>query len=238
VVELDQSARQLRKRIAELEGEADEIDKSSEYSESSVLIAALRAQLAEIEKELSRVSGLALGSAIGVLAGGTGVVVGVAIKVGRATVGLTTKTFKAIRGMSKANRKAFFAEVKIAKSTGDVQTVRAILRQVDEGTWASATKGGFGSFSSLKRHLGPAGEGRHWHHIVEQSKVGQFGKQTIHSVDNVISIPAPIHHKITGFYGSIQDFTGGLKVRNWLKGQSLEFQREFGLDILKKFGAL
>ncbi|HCS55261.1 MAG TPA: hypothetical protein DIW81_27360 [Planctomycetaceae bacterium] len=99
-------------------------------------------------------------------------------------------------------------------------------------------KGGYGSFSALKRALGPAGEGRHWHHIVEQSKVGQFGAEAIHHVDNVISIPAPIHHRITGFYNSIQDFTNGQTVRQWLNGQSFEFQREFGMDILRRFGAL
>jgi hypothetical protein len=71
-----------------------------------------------------------------------------------------------------------------------------------------------------------------------QSKVGRFGAQAIHNADNVISIPAPIHHRIIGFYNSIQDFTNGQPVRQWLDGQSFEVQREFGMDILRRFGAL
>ena len=90
----------------------------------------------------------------------------------------------------------------------------------------------------MKRALGPAGEGRHWHHVVEQSKIGQFAANAIHNVDNVISIPAPIHHQITGYYNSIQRFTGGKTVREWLNGQSFEFQRDFGMDILRRVGAL
>jgi hypothetical protein len=96
---------------------------------------------------------------------------------------------------------------------------------------------GFESFNALKRALGSAGEGRHWHHLVEQSKIGQFLANTIHNVDNVVSIPAPIHYKITGYYNSIQRFTGGKTVREWLNGKSFEFQRDFALEILEKFGS-
>ena len=101
---------------------------------------------------------------------------------------------------------------------------------------AKTSKSGFRSFRSLKRALGPAGKGRHWHHIVEQSKIGQFGAEAIHNVGNVISIPAPTHYRISGYYGSIQRFTDGKTVRNWLKGQSYEFQRDFGKDVLNGFG--
>jgi hypothetical protein len=58
---------------------------------------------------------------------------------------------------------------------------------------AKSQGSGFNSFSALKRAIGPAGEGRHWHHIIEQSKVGQFGADAIHHVDNVISVPASDH---------------------------------------------
>jgi hypothetical protein len=96
---------------------------------------------------------------------------------------------------------------------------------------------GFESFNALKRALGSAGEGRHWHHLVEQSKIGQFLANTIHNVDNVVSIPAPIHYKITGYYNSIQRFTDGKTVREWLNGKSFEFQRDFALEILERFGS-
>ncbi len=98
--------------------------------------------------------------------------------------------------------------------------------------------GGFRSFRSLKRALGPGGPGKQWHHIVEQSKLGQFGGNAIHNADNVIAIPTSIHRQISGFYSSKQRFTNGLTVRKWLDGQSFKFQREFGMDILRQFGAL
>jgi hypothetical protein len=99
-----------------------------------------------------------------------------------------------------------------------------------------AGKGGYNSFPSLKRALGPAGKGRQWHHIVEQSKVGQFGANAIHSADNVVAIPTDVHRKISGFYSSKQSFTEGQIVRQWLEGQSFEQQRAFGQQVLRDFG--
>jgi hypothetical protein len=90
----------------------------------------------------------------------------------------------------------------------------------------------------LKRALGPAGEGRHWHHIVEQSKLAQFGANAIYNTDNVVSLADDVHYRITGFYNSIQDFTDGQTDRQWLNGRTFEFQYEFGMDVLRKFGAL
>lgn len=92
------------------------------------------------------------------------------------------------------------------------------------------------SVSSLKRALGPAGEGRQWHHVVEQSQVGKFGSQAIHNADNVVSIPTDIHRQISGFYSSKPDFAGGQTVRQWLSGQSFEQQRAFGEQVLRRFG--
>jgi len=109
---------------------------------------------------------------------------------------------------------------------------------LEEGVERAVKRGGFTSFRALRHALGPAGEGKQWHHIVEQSKIGQFGADAIHNVDNVVAIPTPIHRQISGFYISKQPFTNGLTVRKWLDGQSFQFQRQFGLDILKRFGAL
>jgi hypothetical protein len=44
--------------------------------------------------------------------------------------------------------------------------------------------------------------------------------------------------KVTGYYNSKQfDFTNGLSVRKWLSGRSFEEQYNFGLQVLKMFGA-
>jgi len=90
----------------------------------------------------------------------------------------------------------------------------------------------FRSFGALKRYLGSPGFGRQWHHIVEQSQIKQFGAAAIHSTDNVVSVSWADHIRISAYYSSKRPFTGGLTVRQWLKGQSWEDQYSFGRDVL------
>ena len=101
---------------------------------------------------------------------------------------------------------------------------------------AGKTARSFRSFRAFKRAMGSPGAGRVWHHIVEQNKVGQFAARTIHSADNVVSIPKKVHDKISGYYSSIQDFSEGMRVRDWLKGKTWAEQFEFGLRTMAKFG--
>ncbi len=100
---------------------------------------------------------------------------------------------------------------------------------------------GYESFYQLKKAIGSAGTGMQWHHIVEQSQMEKsgFSAQQIHNTSNIIAIEQSIHKKITGYYNTKTfDFTGGLSVRDWLAGQSFEFQYEFGLEILRMFGVI
>jgi len=92
----------------------------------------------------------------------------------------------------------------------------------------------FKTFSALKAYLGSPGKGNEWHHIVEQSKVSQFGAEAIHTPSNVVAIPADVHRKISGFYSSKQSFTAGMTVRDWLKGRSFQEQFEFGMQQIKR----
>jgi hypothetical protein len=99
----------------------------------------------------------------------------------------------------------------------------------------------WGSFSSLKNALGPAGEGKQWHHIVEQTEgnLQRFGPHSLHNTENVIAIDEKIHRQISAYYSSKDSrFTGGLTVRQWLSGQSFQAQREFGLKVLRNYGAI
>ncbi len=91
----------------------------------------------------------------------------------------------------------------------------------------NATRG-FNSFDALKTFLGSPGEGNVWHYIVEQSKIDQFGAQTIHNVDNVISISAELNSQLNNFYQTRNPLTGGLSPREWLKGKSLQQNYDFG----------
>jgi hypothetical protein len=88
------------------------------------------------------------------------------------------------------------------------------------------------------RVLGAAGAGKEWHHIVGQTpaNVTRFGAEAVHNVGNVVAVDRGIHLKITGFYNSIQPFSGGVRVREWLANQPFEQQAQFGRDILTRFG--
>ncbi|WP_291066660.1 MULTISPECIES: RHS repeat domain-containing protein [unclassified Empedobacter] len=99
----------------------------------------------------------------------------------------------------------------------------------------------FNSFSAFKKHMGPAGEGKAWHHVVEQtpSNIKKFGTGKIHNTSNLMKLPhgkGTIHAKVSGYYSSKQPFTGGKTVRQWISTKSYDEQYKFGIKILKKFG--
>jgi hypothetical protein len=65
-----------------------------------------------------------------------------------------------------------------------------ILQRVeDSGPGGSSPSGprGYSSFKSFKRAMGPAGNGKEWHHIVEQTdgNVARFGPQALHNTESV-----------------------------------------------------
>ncbi|RKH54504.1 hypothetical protein D7Y23_00380 [Corallococcus sp. AB050B] len=96
------------------------------------------------------------------------------------------------------------------------------------------------SFSGFKKAMGPAGPAKQWHHIVEQTpgNVQRFGPEAIHNTENVIAIDEQAHQLVSSYYSSRQAASGGQIVREWLRTQSYEQQRAFGLQTLKDFGAI
>ncbi len=96
------------------------------------------------------------------------------------------------------------------------------------------------SHRGLTRALGPAGKGKAWHHIVEQTpgNISRFGPEAIHNTENVIAVDAKVHERISAFYSSRQRVSGDMVVREWLRTQSYEQQRAFGLDVLRRFGVI
>lgn len=79
-----------------------------------------------------------------------------------------------------------------------------------------------------------------WHHLVEQGHgVTRFGAQAIHSLANVLPTPTPIHHQITGFFGSKPDWlrtlgTGNYaRVRDYVSTLSWQENYRIGLEIWK-----
>jgi hypothetical protein len=75
----------------------------------------------------------------------------------------------------------------------------------------------------------------HWHHIVEQSQIPQFGARRIHSIDNIVAIPSDVHQRLSDLYASVKPFSESDRVRVWLRGKSFEEQYEFGMEMLKDF---
>ena len=88
--------------------------------------------------------------------------------------------------------------------------------------------------------MGSAGEGKNWHHIVEQTpgNVERFGPEALHNTENVTAIDSNVHREISAFYSSKQELTDNMVVREWLRGTNYEEQRAFGLMILRRFGAI
>ena len=110
---------------------------------------------------------------------------------------------------------------------------------------SSITAGGgvsFETFQKLKQFLGSPGAGNQWHHIVEQCQEVKSGfmNSWINNSNNVINISTKVHQRISAYYSSIpkEGFTNGLRVRDWLAGQSFQQQYEFGVKILKIFGVI
>ena len=89
----------------------------------------------------------------------------------------------------------------------------------------------------LKNEIGSPGTGNEWHHIVEQSQIAKsgFSPQMIQNTNNIMSISKTTHRAISGYYSSVQPFTDGMIVRNWLAGQSFSAQYEFGINVIKMF---
>lgn len=98
----------------------------------------------------------------------------------------------------------------------------------------------WGSYSGFRNAMGPAGEGKQWHHIVERTpgNVERFGPHALHNTENVIAIDERVHQQISALYSSKTSFTGGKTVRQWLSGQSFQAQREFGLKTLQEYGVV
>ena len=128
----------------------------------------------------------------------------------------------------------------LSMSSGSGSSGPKAAAPVAAGGAKAAVGQGYHSFSALKRTMGPAGPGKNWHHVVEQTpaNVAKFGPETLHNTQNVIRLDAAIHRQVSAYYSRIEWFTGGKTVRQWLSTQSFEAQTQFGTQVLKDFGGL
>jgi hypothetical protein len=163
--------------------------------------------------------------------------------------GQVARTAEAAGGIRAATA-ASAERIIVSASEGSVRAIlpRNALAMSSEGSQVTARAGAlvsktyraFKSFRAFKTAMGSAGEGKSWHHIIEQhaGNVKRFGAEALHNTENVIKVETEIHTKISAFYSSKRDIAGGMVVREWLRTQSYEQQRAFGLYVLRKFGVI
>jgi RHS repeat-associated protein len=77
---------------------------------------------------------------------------------------------------------------------GDNTELKRILLQASRSRLPQKQVKFFSSLDALKAELGPAGQGKVWHHIVEQRdyNVEKFGAEAIHNTQNVVPVPADV----------------------------------------------
>ena len=87
--------------------------------------------------------------------------------------------------------------------------------------------------------MGKAGEGKQWHHIVEQTSgnVARFKPRAIHNTANVIRLDTKIHREINRHYSSSKPGTN-MTNRKWLSAETYEKQRAYGVQQLREEGAI
>ncbi|GAB1581445.1 hypothetical protein [Phyllobacterium phragmitis] len=88
----------------------------------------------------------------------------------------------------------------------------------------------------LRQHLGPAGPGREWHHIVEKrlADKGIFPPEQIHSTDNIINLPVEVHRRISAKMSQIAPNANGRVLRSVVEEMPFEDQYNFGLRLIKE----
>nr|WP_254330456.1 hypothetical protein [Corallococcus exiguus] len=95
----------------------------------------------------------------------------------------------------------------------------------------------WGSFSGFKQAMGPAGVGKQWHHIVEQTpgNVERFGPHALHNTDNVIRLDTSLHKKVSALFSMIRpELTSShLTIRQWLSTRPFAVQYDFGLKAIE-----
>jgi hypothetical protein len=155
-----------------------------------------------------------------------------------AAVGQATSVLVAEEGVAIALGPAATGAQALAMATSKK---RGEPKPASQSAPSEDTERSYPTFDAFKRANGPAGDGKVWHHIVEQHKdnVASFGPGALHNRRNVIRLDYEIHLKVNGHYSTKSlAFTEGKTVREWLKPQSYEKQRKYGLVHLRKLGGV
>ena len=116
----------------------------------------------------------------------------------------------------------------------------ANAQTVNTGGSAQITNSGSQSSTSVRiatnNYAGTSGK-TEVHHVVEQCQTRKsgFSKSQIRSPSNMVVLDYNSHRAISGYYSSKPAEFGGLRVRDWLAGQSFEAQTAFGWSVINRF---
>lgn len=58
-----------------------------------------------------------------------------------------------------------------------------------------------------------------------------FSSEQINNPENLNAVPSELNQLKANYYSSIQPFTNGMTVRDWLNGQSFGDQWNFGMSV-------
>lgn len=99
------------------------------------------------------------------------------------------------------------------------------------------------TFEELQNGIGSDTQaGYHKHHIAEEAAARDagFSESMIQGRDNLVRIPILKHIDITRYYATreLQPDGRRLSPREMLKDKNFETRRQFGLDVLRRYGVL
>ncbi len=134
----------------------------------------------------------------------------------------------------------------IVAGNKDIKAATEFVRQgprlLDDLTVAARDET-FSSFDAFKKldlekRFGPAGEGYEYHHIVEQGPHAVLlPAEQLQSTSNIVRIPRLLHEEISSIYATSKGI-GGISIRQAVRGEAFDVQREAGLRILRQVGVL
>ncbi|MCL2086966.1 MAG: hypothetical protein FWH05_05150 [Oscillospiraceae bacterium] len=153
-----------------------------------------------------------------------------------------------VTGISSNNVEDVLTSVALAASEGFMWG--AITGTIFGGTQAAiALRGtgkylqggrGFNTFDEAKAVMGSARSGKEVHHIVGQNptNLARFNATDIHNTRNLVALDANTHRIITAHGNSIQPYTNGQRVHQWLSTQTFEQQFDYSINLIREFGTM
>jgi hypothetical protein len=88
----------------------------------------------------------------------------------------------------------------------------------------------------LIKRYGPAGDGWEYHHLAGQGgDTSNVPSDKLHSTENIVKNPKLLHEEVSAVYSEKYENTN-MTVREYVQKQPYEYQREYGIKVLRDLG--